>query len=36
MVSFLEGLSLHNGKIEKDIGGGLCQLGNLIYWLSNH
>ena len=33
---FLEGLSLHNGQIGKDIGGGLCQLGNLIYWLVLH
>lgn len=33
---FLEGLSLHNGKIGKDIGGGLCQLGNLIYWIALH
>lgn len=33
---FLEGLSLHNGQIGKDIGGGLCQLGNLIYWLALH
>lgn len=33
---FLEGLSLHNGKIGKDIGGGLCQLGNLIYWMFLH
>jgi vancomycin resistance protein VanW len=33
---FLEGLSLHNGQIGKDIGGGLCQLGNLIYWIVLH
>ncbi|OTQ80771.1 VanW family protein [Gilliamella apis] len=33
---FLEGLSLHNGQIGKDIGGGLCQLGNLIYWMVLH
>ncbi len=33
---FLEGLVLHNGKIEKGIGGGLCQLGNLIYWMALH
>ena len=30
------GLALHNGKIEQDIGGGLCQLGNLIYWMALH
>lgn len=33
---FLEGLVLHNGRIEKGIGGGLCQLGNLIYWMALH
>lgn len=29
--NFLEGLSLHNGKVGKDIGRRFCQLGNLIY-----
>ncbi|HRI02810.1 MAG TPA: VanW family protein [Pyrinomonadaceae bacterium] len=33
---FLEGLVLHNGRIEKGIGGGLCQLGNLLYWMALH
>ncbi len=33
---FLEGLVLHNGKIEKGVGGGLCQLGNLLYWMALH
>ncbi len=33
---FLEGLVLHNGKIGKGIGGGLCQLGNLLYWMALH
>jgi vancomycin resistance protein VanW len=33
---FLEGLVLSNGRIEKGIGGGLCQLGNLIYWMALH
>lgn len=33
---YLEGLALHNGQISKDIGGGLCQLGNLIYWMALH
>lgn len=33
---FLEGLVLMNGKIEKGIGGGLCQLGNLLYWMALH
>ncbi|MGH9946549.1 MAG: VanW family protein [Pyrinomonadaceae bacterium] len=33
---FLEGLVLNNGKIEKGIGGGLCHLGNLLYWMALH
>lgn len=33
---YLEGLTLRNGKIAKDIGGGLCQLGNLLYWMILH
>jgi len=33
---YLEGMSLHNGKVSKDIGGGLCQLGNLLYWMTLH
>lgn len=33
---YLEGLTLRNGKIGKGIGGGLCQLGNLIYWMALH
>lgn len=33
---YLEGLILDNGKIAKDIGGGLCQLGNLLFWLFAH
>ncbi|MGI6291012.1 MAG: VanW family protein [Bacteroidales bacterium] len=33
---YLEGMTLHNGKISKDIGGGLCQLGNLLYWMALH
>lgn len=33
---YLEGMTLHNGKISKDTGGGLCQLGNLIYWMALH
>jgi vancomycin resistance protein VanW len=30
---YLEGLVLRNGKTEKGIGGGLCQLDNLLYWM---
>lgn len=33
---YLEGLVLSNGRIEKGIGGGLCQLGNLVYWMALH
>ncbi|RPI13939.1 MAG: vancomycin resistance protein [Ignavibacteriae bacterium] len=33
---YLEGLTLDNGKISKSIGGGLCQLSNLIYWMTLH
>ncbi|MES2558265.1 MAG: VanW family protein [Bacteroidota bacterium] len=33
---YLEGLTLENGKIAKGIGGGLCQLGNLLYWMILH
>jgi vancomycin resistance protein VanW len=33
---YKEGLVLQNGKIAKGTGGGLCQLGNLIYWMALH
>ena len=33
---YLKGLILENGKIKQGIGGGLCQLGNLIYWIALH
>ncbi len=33
---FLEGVTLENGRAAKGIGGGLCQLGNLIYWMALH
>ncbi|KXX67077.1 VanW family protein [Flammeovirga sp. SJP92] len=33
---YLEGLILNQGKIGKDIGGGLCQLGNLLFWIFAH
>jgi len=33
---FLEGLVLKSGKIETGIGGGLCQLGNLLFWMMAH
>lgn len=33
---YKEGLMLDNGRVAKGIGGGLCQLGNLIYWMALH
>lgn len=33
---YLEGLVLKQGRAEKDTGGGLCQLGNLLFWISAH
>ncbi len=33
---YLEGLILNQGRIDKDIGGGLCQLGNLLFWIYAH
>lgn len=33
---YLDGLVLHNGTTSKGIGGGLCQLGNLLYWMALH
>ena len=33
---YLTGLTLDNGKVSTGIGGGLCQMGNLLYWLFLH
>lgn len=33
---YLEGLVLHQGTIQSGIGGGLCQLGNLLFWMFAH
>ncbi len=33
---FVEGLVLRRGEIEVGIGGGLCQLSNLLHWLALH
>jgi vancomycin resistance protein VanW len=33
---YLEGLVLEQGKVRSDTGGGVCQLGNLIYWMLLH
>ena len=27
---------IHNGRVATGIGGGLCQLGNLLYWMALH
>ncbi|MFS0576227.1 VanW family protein [Sporosarcina sp. 179-K 3D1 HS] len=33
---YVEGMVLHYGKVTIGIGGGLCQLSNLIYWMTLH
>ncbi len=33
---YLEGMVLENGQVGKGIGGGLCQLGNLLHWMALH
>lgn len=33
---YLEGLVLKQGQLARDVGGGLCQLGNLLFWLFAH
>ncbi|WP_156390096.1 VanW family protein [Paenibacillus sp. Root444D2] len=33
---YLEGMMLSHGKVQAGIGGGLCQLSNLIYWMTLH
>jgi vancomycin resistance protein VanW len=33
---YTEGFVLENGKAKPGIGGGLCQLSNLIYWMTLH
>lgn len=33
---YLEGLVLENGRLRKGVGGGLCQMGNLLYWMALH
>lgn len=33
---YVPGMVLHDGKVESGIGGGLCQLSNLIYWITLH
>ena len=33
---YLEGLVLAEGRVGKGVGGGLCQMGNLLYWMALH
>ena len=33
---YKKGMILRNGKFEADWGGGLCQLSNLIFWMTIH
>ena len=33
---YLTGLVLQDGQAREGIGGGLCQLGNLLYWMALH
>jgi vancomycin resistance protein VanW len=33
---YLKGMILHNGRVMSGLGGGLCQLSNLIYWITLH
>ena len=33
---YLPGLVLNQGNIESGVGGGLCQMGNLLFWMAIH
>ncbi|MBX7172840.1 MAG: VanW family protein [Pyrinomonadaceae bacterium] len=33
---YLEGMQLSRGEVVRGVGGGLCQLANLLYWMSLH
>ncbi|HHV78647.1 MAG TPA: VanW family protein [Firmicutes bacterium] len=33
---YLEGIEFRNGKVSSGIGGGLCQLSNMLYWAALH
>jgi vancomycin resistance protein VanW len=33
---YVEGMQLSQGKVVRGVGGGLCQLANLLYWMALH
>ena len=33
---YVDGMVLHYGKVTTGVGGGLCQMSNLIYWMTIH
>ncbi|MDX2135530.1 MAG: VanW family protein [Saprospiraceae bacterium] len=33
---FLEGMVLQDGRVQRGMGGGLCQMGNLLHWMVLH
>jgi vancomycin resistance protein VanW len=33
---YLKGMVLNSGKVTEGVGGGLCQLSNLLYWITIH
>lgn len=33
---FLEGMLISNGEVKSGVGGGLCQMANLLYWMFLH
>ncbi|MBF0106737.1 MAG: VanW family protein [Deltaproteobacteria bacterium] len=33
---YVEGLTISRGKVSSDIGGGLCQISNALFWLALH
>jgi len=36
LKGYLPGLVLSNGQIKSGVGGGLCQLGNMLFWMTIH
>ena len=36
LKGYKTGMILHNGRVSSGMGGGLCQLSNLIYWMTLH